>query len=79
MMVIWEQCVGCSGHSVEHMQHVTCCKHAELTNIDRLYRFFLTSFRARFTRAVAELQFLGFIKTSKKKTDHVTRLTWGSS
>ncbi|XP_021933995.1 origin recognition complex subunit 3-like [Zootermopsis nevadensis] len=35
--------------------------------------------QARFTRAVAELQFLGFIKTSKKKTDHVTRLTWGSS
>ncbi|XP_055529762.1 origin recognition complex subunit 3 [Wyeomyia smithii] len=32
--------------------------------------------QARFTRAVAELQFLGFIKTSKKKTDHVTRLTW---
>lgn len=32
--------------------------------------------RARFTRAVAELQFLGFIKSSKRKTDHVTRLTW---
>lgn len=35
--------------------------------------------QARFTRAVAELQFLGFIKTSKRKTDHVTRLTWGAS
>lgn len=32
--------------------------------------------QARFTRAVAELQFLGYIKTSKRKTDHVTRLTW---
>ncbi|XP_053679319.1 origin recognition complex subunit 3 [Anopheles nili] len=32
--------------------------------------------QARFTRAVAELQFLGFIKMSKTKTDHVTRLTW---
>ncbi|XP_058116921.1 origin recognition complex subunit 3 [Anopheles ziemanni] len=32
--------------------------------------------QARFTRAVTELQFLGFIKTSKRKTDHVTRLTW---
>ncbi|KAH9627623.1 hypothetical protein HF086_010775 [Spodoptera exigua] len=30
----------------------------------------------RFTRAVAELQFLGFIKSSKRKTDHVMRLTW---
>ncbi|PNF31504.1 Origin recognition complex subunit 3 [Cryptotermes secundus] len=35
--------------------------------------------QARFTRAVAELQFLGFIKPSKRKTDHVTRLTWGAS
>ncbi|XP_053965995.1 origin recognition complex subunit 3 [Anastrepha ludens] len=32
--------------------------------------------QARFTRAVAELQFLGYIKMSKRKTDHVTRLTW---
>ncbi|KXJ73230.1 hypothetical protein RP20_CCG016237 [Aedes albopictus] len=32
--------------------------------------------QARFTRAVAELQFLGFIKSSKRKTDHVARLTW---
>ncbi|KAH8372585.1 hypothetical protein KR009_000142, partial [Drosophila setifemur] len=32
--------------------------------------------QACFTRAVAELQFLGYIKTSKRKTDHVTRLTW---
>ncbi|XP_011498206.1 PREDICTED: origin recognition complex subunit 3 [Ceratosolen solmsi marchali] len=30
---------------------------------------------ARFTRAVAELQFLGFIKATRKKTDHVKRLT----
>ncbi|XP_046664518.1 origin recognition complex subunit 3 [Homalodisca vitripennis] len=33
--------------------------------------------QARFTRAVSELQFLGFVKASKKKTDHVARLTWG--
>ncbi|XP_049865911.1 origin recognition complex subunit 3 [Pectinophora gossypiella] len=32
--------------------------------------------QTRFTRAVAELQFLGFIKSSKRKTDHVMRLTW---
>ncbi|XP_045446198.1 origin recognition complex subunit 3 [Melitaea cinxia] len=32
--------------------------------------------QVRFTRAVSELQFLGFIKTSKRKTDHVMRLTW---
>ncbi|XP_076222484.1 origin recognition complex subunit 3 isoform X2 [Nomia melanderi] len=30
--------------------------------------------QARFTQAVAELEFLGFIKSSKKKTDHVKRL-----
>lgn len=41
------------------------------------YIFYLWNlFRARFTRAVAELQFLGYIKTSKRKMDHVTRLTW---
>ncbi|KAF7287625.1 hypothetical protein GWI33_005977 [Rhynchophorus ferrugineus] len=33
--------------------------------------------QARFTRAVAELEYLGFIKSSKRKADHVTRLTWG--
>ncbi|XP_077435131.1 origin recognition complex subunit 3 isoform X2 [Vanacampus margaritifer] len=32
---------------------------------------------ARFIRAVSELEFLGFIKSSKQKTDHVARLTWG--
>ncbi|CAH2075285.1 unnamed protein product, partial [Iphiclides podalirius] len=39
-------------------------------------RFKDTSVQARFTHAVAELQFLGFIKSSKRKTDHVMRLTW---
>lgn len=40
--------------------------------------FALTLFkRARFTQAIAELEFLGFIKSSKRKTDHVNRLTWG--
>ncbi|XP_022101545.1 origin recognition complex subunit 3-like [Acanthaster planci] len=33
--------------------------------------------QARFIRAVSELQFLGFIKATRKKTDHVARLTWG--
>ncbi|CAG9832857.1 unnamed protein product [Diabrotica balteata] len=33
--------------------------------------------QARFTQAVAELEYLGFIKSSKRKTDHVQRLTWG--
>ncbi len=33
--------------------------------------------QARFTQAVASLQFLGFIKPSKRKTDHVAKLTWG--
>ncbi|XP_030303248.1 origin recognition complex subunit 3 isoform X6 [Calypte anna] len=32
---------------------------------------------ARFIRAVSELELLGFIKSSKQKTDHVARLTWG--
>ncbi|KAH8551885.1 origin recognition complex subunit 3 N-terminus-domain-containing protein [Umbelopsis sp. PMI_123] len=32
--------------------------------------------QARFIRSVAELQFLGFIKATQRKTDHVVRLTW---
>ncbi|XP_026482921.1 origin recognition complex subunit 3-like [Ctenocephalides felis] len=32
--------------------------------------------QARFTSMVSELQHLGFIKSSNKKRDHVTRLTW---
>ncbi|XP_035466420.2 origin recognition complex subunit 3 isoform X2 [Scophthalmus maximus] len=32
---------------------------------------------ARFIQAVSELEFLGFIKSTKQKTDHVARLTWG--
>uniref|UniRef100_A0A1B0CKL9 Origin recognition complex subunit 3 winged helix C-terminal domain-containing protein n=1 Tax=Lutzomyia longipalpis TaxID=7200 RepID=A0A1B0CKL9_LUTLO len=32
--------------------------------------------QARFTRAVCELEFLGFIKSSKRKVDHVEKLTW---
>ncbi|XP_068195277.1 origin recognition complex subunit 3 isoform X2 [Antennarius striatus] len=32
---------------------------------------------ARFIQAVSELEFLGFIKPTKQKTDHVARLTWG--
>lgn len=32
---------------------------------------------ARFIQAVSELQLLGFIKPTQRKTDHVQRLTWG--
>ncbi|RCH88666.1 Origin recognition complex subunit 3 [Rhizopus stolonifer] len=34
--------------------------------------------QARFIRSVAELQFLGFIKPTQRKTDHVLRLTWSN-
>ncbi|KAI8093724.1 origin recognition complex subunit 3 N-terminus-domain-containing protein [Halteromyces radiatus] len=34
--------------------------------------------QARFIRSVAELQFLGFIKSTQRKTDHVIRLTWSN-
>ncbi|XP_071440514.1 origin recognition complex subunit 3 [Hetaerina americana] len=33
--------------------------------------------QARFMQAVAELQYMGFIKATKRKADHVVRLTWG--
>ncbi|KAJ1925153.1 Origin recognition complex subunit 3 [Tieghemiomyces parasiticus] len=34
--------------------------------------------QARFVRGISDLQFLGFIKPTMRKTDHVIRLTWGS-
>ncbi|RKP23617.1 hypothetical protein SYNPS1DRAFT_24313 [Syncephalis pseudoplumigaleata] len=34
--------------------------------------------RARFAQSVAELQFLGMIKPTQRKTDHVERLNWGT-
>lgn len=37
-----------------------------------------SSCSARFIQAVSELQFLGFIKSTRQKTDHVQRLTWGA-
>nr|XP_045593094.1 origin recognition complex subunit 3-like [Procambarus clarkii] len=33
--------------------------------------------QARFVQAVSEMQFLGFVKATSRKTDHVARLTWG--
>lgn len=33
--------------------------------------------QARFIRAASELQVLGFVQPSRRKTDHVARLTWG--
>ncbi|XP_057199376.1 origin recognition complex subunit 3 isoform X2 [Triplophysa rosa] len=32
---------------------------------------------ACFIQAVSEMEFLGFVKSTKQKTDHVARLTWG--
>ena len=32
--------------------------------------------QARFSRCISELQFLGYIRPSKRKTDHVEKLTW---
>ncbi|KAJ2519913.1 Origin recognition complex subunit 3 [Coemansia sp. RSA 1939] len=34
--------------------------------------------QARFMRAVEEMRFLGFVKPTQRKTDHVLRLTWGA-
>ncbi|ORX50312.1 hypothetical protein BCR36DRAFT_352357 [Piromyces finnis] len=34
--------------------------------------------QARFIRAISELQYFGFIKSTNRKVDHVVKLTWGS-
>ncbi|KAL1416498.1 hypothetical protein MTO96_027963, partial [Rhipicephalus appendiculatus] len=33
--------------------------------------------QAQFFRSIAELQFLGLVKPTLRKTDHVQRMTWG--
>jgi len=42
-----------------------------------LMRIVLNIHSARFIQAVSEMEFLGFVKSTKQKTDHVARLTWG--
>ncbi|KAI8927198.1 origin recognition complex subunit 3 N-terminus-domain-containing protein [Entophlyctis helioformis] len=37
-----------------------------------------TQIQARFVQAIAELQLLGFVRPTGRKTDHVVRLTWGA-
>nr|CAI5833367.1 unnamed protein product [Callosobruchus analis] len=49
--------------------------HSEVDDESR--RYVKPELQARFTQAVAELEYLGFIKNSKRKADHVARLTWG--
>jgi hypothetical protein len=36
-------------------------------------------FRALFFRSITEMQFMGFIKPTNRKVDHVVKLTNGSS
>ncbi|XP_045513572.1 origin recognition complex subunit 3 isoform X2 [Pieris brassicae] len=72
--------------SLAYKLHRECGKHINLYDWLQAFAAILcpdsedpahdTNIQVRFTRAVAELQFLGFIKTSKRKTDHVMRLTW---
>ncbi|XP_050663609.1 origin recognition complex subunit 3 isoform X2 [Leptidea sinapis] len=74
--------------SLAYKLHRECGKHINLydwlqafasvlnPDCDEENRSHDVNIQVRFTRAVAELQFLGFIKTSKRKTDHVMRLTW---
>ena len=45
-------------------------KEEEKTEIDPVLQ-------AKFTEAVSALQFIGFVKPSKRKTDHLAKLTWG--
>lgn len=36
----------------------------------------LITHRALFQRALAELRFLGLVKPSRKKTDHIAKMAW---
>ncbi|XP_047526742.1 origin recognition complex subunit 3 [Vanessa atalanta] len=74
--------------SIAYKLHRECGKHINLYDWLQAFaavlrpdeddedRYKDVNIQVRFTRAVSELQFLGFIKSSKRKTDHVMRLTW---
>ncbi|XP_045765033.1 origin recognition complex subunit 3 isoform X2 [Maniola jurtina] len=74
--------------SIAYKLHRECGKHINLYDWLQAFAAILcpadqdddrdqdATIQVRFTRAVAELQFLGFIKSSRRKTDHVLRLTW---
>nr|XP_034824414.1 origin recognition complex subunit 3 isoform X2 [Maniola hyperantus] len=74
--------------SIVYKLHRECGKHINLYDWLQAFAAILrpddqdddrdqdSTIQIRFTRAVAELQFLGFIRTSRRKTDHVMRLTW---
>lgn len=39
-------------------------------------RILTKMFRALFYRGLAEMRFLGFVKYTKKKADHLAKLAW---
>lgn len=41
-----------------------------------LYDYLLTIYRGLFQRALAELKYLGLVKPSRKKTDHIAKVMW---
>ncbi len=47
--------------------------------IDLKIDFFIQKNRALFFRSITELQFMGYIKPTSRKLDHVVKLTNGSS
>ncbi|KAF9191007.1 Origin recognition complex subunit 3 [Haplosporangium sp. Z 767] len=51
---------------------------AAAIDMDKKQRLDQKEVQARFISGVAELQFMGFIKPTNRKTDHVMRLTWGN-
>jgi len=65
-----------SGHMINLFDWLQAFNIIHLPNHDDEADEIKPEIQARFVRAVAELQFLGYIKSSKRKTDHVARLTW---
>ena len=53
----------------------TVCYLKSLIYLLILFQFF----RALFFRSITELQFMGFIKSTTRKVDHVIKLTNGSN
>ena len=63
---------------IEQDIHSASIVHNSQISYYLVYPLTCISLSARFIQSVSEMQFLGFIKPTQRKTDHVQRLTWGA-
>ena len=53
-----------------------CCRCSSYAQIFQLVKILNVNTRALFSRSLAELKYMGMIKNSRKKADHLAKLSW---